>query len=172
MFYDNLWRATHQTAPASASSRQRKAPRPLKPRTPNDCPVCGRAHPMPLAGNVCKPGVLPWRECKSTRGSPKTICAAGYACPNPDCDYHGNTDSTFHAMVGDGTRGADGIQRFKCQACAQRFSSRRGTALYRLRTPVAQIALTLLVIHLGLSSVARTCPCDFSLLCHNCDGAS
>jgi len=134
-----LWRATHPRVPVAVSSPKHKTPRPLKPRPPNDCPVRGRPHPTPLAGNVRKPGVLPWRERKSVRGTPKTICTAGYACPNPECDYHGNTDSTFHALVGDGKRGADGIQWLKCQACHKRFSSRRGTALYRLRTPAAQV---------------------------------
>ena len=40
----------------------------------------------------------------------RTICTAGYACPQPDCDYFGNTDPTFHALVGDDQRAADGIQ--------------------------------------------------------------
>ena len=146
-----LWRAAHQPILASVSSPQRKTPRPLKPRTPHDCPVCGRPHPTPLVGNVRKPGVLPWRERKSPRGRPKTICTAGYACPRPDCDYVGNTDSTFHALVGDGTRGTNGIQWLKCQACGKRFSSRRGTALYRLRTPAAQIAQVLMAVNLGLT---------------------
>ena len=150
-----LWRVAHPPVRAAVSSPKRKAPRPLKPRTPNDCPVCGRAHSTPLVGNVRKPGAVPWRERKSTRGRPKTLCTAGYACPNPDCDYHGNTDSTFHALVGHGQRGADGIQWLKCQACHKRFSSRRGTALYRLRTPAARIAQALLVINLGLS-IANT----------------
>jgi transposase-like protein len=156
-----LWRAAHPSVPAAVSSPKRKTPRPLKPRTPKDCPVCGRPHPTPLVGNVRKPDVLPWCERKSARGKPKTICTAGYACPNPDCDYHGNTDSTFHALVGAGKRGADGIQWLKCQACRKRFSSRRDTALYRLRTPAAQVALTLLVIHLGLSIA------DAALLFHH-----
>jgi len=75
-----------------------------------------------------KPGVLPWRERKSTRGTlrAKTIFTASYACPRPDCDYFGNTDFTFHALVGDGLRGADGIQWLKCQACSKRSSIRRG----------------------------------------------
>jgi hypothetical protein len=116
MFYDNLvwfgllwvcvlvarrlWRAAHPAVLASVPSPKRKTPRPLKPRTANDCPVCGRPHPTPIAGNVRKPGVLPWRERKSSRGKPKTICTAGYACPRPECDYFGNTDSAFHALVG------------------------------------------------------------------------
>ena len=32
------------------------------------------------------------------------------------------TDSTFHALVGDGTHGANDIQGFKCQACATRLA--------------------------------------------------
>ncbi len=36
--------------------------------------------------------------------------ASGYACPRPECDYFGNPDPTFHALVGDGKRSADGIQ--------------------------------------------------------------
>ena len=34
-----LWRAVHPSVPASVSSPKRKTPRPLKPRTPNDCPA-------------------------------------------------------------------------------------------------------------------------------------
>jgi hypothetical protein len=94
---------------------------------------------MPLVGNVRKPGALPWRERKSTGGKPKAICTAGYTCPNPACDYHGNTDSALHALVGDGLRGADGIQWLKCQACRKRFARRRGTAFYRLCTLAARV---------------------------------
>jgi hypothetical protein len=105
-----LRRAAHSPIPASVSSPKRKTPRSLKSRTPHDCPVCGRPHPMPIGGHVRKPGVLPRSERKSSRGKRKTICTAGYACPRPDCDYFGNTDSTFHALVGEDKRGADGIQ--------------------------------------------------------------
>ena len=167
MFYENLvwftvlWvsvlvahrlrRATHPPVPASVSSPKCKMPRPLKPRTPDDCPVCRRPHPTPLWSNPRQAGVLLWRERKSPRGRPKTIRTAGYACPNPDCHYHGNTDSTFHALVGDGKRSADHIQWLCCQACGHRFSSRLGTALYRLRTPAAKVAQVLLAVNLGLT---------------------
>jgi hypothetical protein len=72
-----------------------------KPRTPKECPVCGRPPPTPLVGNSRKPGVVPWLEHKSTRGTlrAKTSC----------------------------------------------------TALYRLRTPAAWVALVLLAINLGLT---------------------
>ena len=52
----HLWRAAHQPVPASVSSPKRKTPRPLKPRTPHDCPVCGRPHPTPLWGNPRQAG--------------------------------------------------------------------------------------------------------------------
>jgi IS1 family transposase/transposase-like protein len=146
-----LWRTRRQPVWVSPAAPKRKTPRPLKPRTPDDCPVCGRPHPTPLWGHARKPGVLPWVERKSRRGKPKRICTAGRACPNPNCDYHGNTDPSFHALVGDGKRGADEIQYLKCQACGTRFSSRRGTALYRLRTPAAKVAQVLLAINLGLT---------------------
>ncbi len=167
MFYDNLvrfgvlwalvvvgrhlWRAMRPPAPATSTPSPRKTPRPLKPRTPDDCPMCGWPHPTPLWGNGRKAGVLPWSERKSPRGKPKTICTAGRACPNPDCDYYGNTDSTFHALVGDGQRSAEGLQQWRCQACGQRFSSRPGTALYRLRTPAVKVAQGLLAVNLGLT---------------------
>jgi hypothetical protein len=105
-------RAPVTAAPLAPS--QHKTPRPLKPRTPHDCPVCGQPHPTPPWGNSRKPGVLPWSERKSPRGQPKTICAAGYVCPNPNCDDYGNTDSTFHALAGDGKRSADQIQWLCC----------------------------------------------------------
>ena len=70
MFYENfawftvLWvsllivrrlrRAAHPRVPASVSSSKSKTARPLKPRTPTDCPVCGRPHSTPRWGDVCK----------------------------------------------------------------------------------------------------------------------
>ena len=126
-----------------------REPHPLKPRSPHDCPVCRRPHPKPLWGHAHKPGVLPWPERKSRRGKHKHICTAGHACPNPLCDYWGNTDHTFHALVGNGLR--NGIQQLKCQACKTRFSSRWGTALYRLHATAWDVGRVLLAINLGLS---------------------
>jgi IS1 family transposase len=126
-----------------------KEPRPLKPRSPLDCPVGCRPHPKPLWGHAHKPGVLPWPKRKSRRGKPKHLCTAGHACPNPLCDDWGNTDPTFHALVGNGRR--NGIQPFRCQACKTGFTSRWGTALYRLHTTAGDVARVLLAVNLGLS---------------------
>jgi hypothetical protein len=83
--------------------------------------------PAPHApvGQPRQAGVLPWSERKSPRGKPKTICTAGHACPNRDCDYYGNTDSTFHAVVGDGKRGADQIQWFRLTQVSRCIESAR-----------------------------------------------
>ena len=126
-----------------------KEPRPLKPRSPQDCPVCWHPHPKPLWDHAHKAGVEPWPQRKSSRGKHKRICTAGHACPNPECDYWGNTDPTFHALVGNGRR--NGVQQFKCQACHARFSSRWGTALYRLKASAWDISRVLLAVNLGLS---------------------
>jgi IS1 family transposase/transposase-like protein len=145
-----IWRARRTTASIASQTAAPKAPRVLKPRTPDDCPLCRRPHPTPLLGNVRKPGVKPWPTRKSRRGPAKRVCTAGHACPNAACVYHGNAESTFHALVGNGRR--NGIQQLKCQACQTGFSSRWGTALYRLRTPAHAVAQALLAFNLGLSA--------------------
>jgi IS1 family transposase len=127
----------------------RKEPRPLKARSPLDCPICCRPHPGPLWGHAHRPGVEPWPRRKSRRGKHKQICTAGRACPNPLCEYWGDTDPTFHALVGNGVR--QGIRQRKCQACQKRFSSRWGTALYGLYATAWEVGRVLLAVNLGLS---------------------
>jgi len=91
---------------ASATSAKPKGPpRPLQPRTPDDCPQCVRA-----CGPAMSPAsrsVRPWREVKSSRGRPKRRVTAGYACDNEQCEYCGITDATIHALVGYGHHGVD-----------------------------------------------------------------
>jgi hypothetical protein len=124
-------------------------PRPLKPRPPQDCPVCRHPHPKLLWGHAQKPGLGPWSQQKSPRGKHQESCTAGHAGPNPACDYWGNTDPTFPALVGTGVR--SDIHQLKCQACGKRFSSRWGTALYRLQATARDISRVLLAVKLGRS---------------------
>jgi len=99
--------------------------------------------------------VRPWSEVKSRRGAPKRIPTEGFACPNPQCQYFGNTDALFHALVGDGTHGrAEAIQTFRCQACRTTFTSRRNTPLYRLKTPSSHVAMVLAALAEGLDPSA------------------
>jgi hypothetical protein len=89
----------------------------LKPRTPRDCPACcvsstfsAGAEPSPLP-------VRPWCEVKSRRGAPKRIDTQGFACPNLQCQYLGNTDARVHALVSSETPFPAGRS---CALCAGR----------------------------------------------------
>src|SRR5437660_842725 len=113
----------------------------LKPRSPDDCPACRLASTASSVGGPASAPVRPWSEVKSRRGAPKRVNTEGFACPNRQCAYFGNTDASFHALVGDGKHGqAERIQTFRCQACHTTFSARRDTPLYRLKTPSHQVA--------------------------------
>ena len=90
-------------SPSPGGAKRRKLPRRLKPRSPDDCPACRLSSP-PASGGGPAP-VRPWREVKSRRGAPKRINTQGYACPNRQCLYFGNTDAQIHALVGDGKHG-------------------------------------------------------------------
>lgn len=138
-------------------AKRSSLPRLLKPRTPDDCPVCRLGSPPALGGGTVSAPVRPWREVKSRRGAPKHIDTQGYACPNSQCRYFGNTDAHFHALVGDGKHGhAEPIQTFRCQACRTTFSARRDTPLYRLKTPSQQVAVVLSARAEGLDPSAAS----------------
>jgi len=141
--------------PRTAAKMRRTLHRLLKPRCPDDCPACRLAS---TASSVVEPAptpVRPWSEVKSRRGAPKRVNTAGFACPNRQCPYFGNTDASFHALVGDGKHGsAEPIQTFRCQACRTTFSARRNTPLYRLKTPSHQVAVVLSALAEGLDPSA------------------
>jgi transposase-like protein len=127
----------------------------LKPRTPHDCPACCHSSTIsPVAGPTPLP-VQPWCEVKSRRGVHKRIDTQGFACPNHQCLYFGNTEAHVHALVGDGKHGRlERIQTFRCQACHTTFMARRDTPLYRLKTPSHQIAMVLSALAEGLDPSA------------------
>jgi hypothetical protein len=51
------------------------------------------------------------------------------------CEYNGITEEDIHALVGYGKHGRhEFIQDFKCQACGKKFTARRNTILYRLKS--------------------------------------
>ena len=79
----HLRRATRQPAPVASTPSQRKTARPLKPHTPNDCPVCGRLHPTPRWGNPRKAGVLPWSEPKKSARQAQDDLYGGVCVPQP-----------------------------------------------------------------------------------------
>ncbi len=110
-----LWRVRwRRPSPAAPQGRPnaKPTPRPLKPRTTDDCPACRAAQPgLPAASTPLKP----YPQVKSPRGRKKRIVTAGYACPNPDCLYYGIADYQIHALVGCGGHGRhEYIQDLKC----------------------------------------------------------
>lgn len=143
-----LGRFRHQPAPAAA----RQGPQPLRARTPDDCQHCRAAALVPPTAAVRY--VVPYAQRKSRRGRKKTIDTRGQACPNPKCDSREITDPAVHALVGYGHHGQaqrQPIQDFYCQACYRKFSARRHTALYDLKTPAACVAQVLHAVAEGLS---------------------
>ena len=135
--------------------KRRTLHRLLKPRCPDDCPACRLATPSSSGGRSATAPVRPWREVKSRRGAPKRIDTEGFACPNPQCTYFGNTEAHVHALVGDGKHGrTEPIQTFRCQACRTTFPSRRNTPLYRLKTPSSRVAMVLSALAEGLDPSA------------------
>jgi IS1 family transposase/transposase-like protein len=144
-----------RSASTKGAAKRTGLPRLLKPRTPDDCPAC-RLTSTPSSGRgPASAPVRPWCEVKSRRGAPKRIDTEGFACPNPQCQYFGNTDAHIHALVGDGKHGrAEPIQTFRCQACRTTFTARRNTPLYRLKTSSQQIAMVLSALAEGLDPSA------------------
>jgi hypothetical protein len=127
-----------------------KTPRPLKPKTAEDCPFC-RAEKDKGDDPQAKQALKPWREVKSPRGRKKTLSTPGYACPKQACRYYGIVDERIHALVGYGRHGkTDRIQDLRCQACGRKISVRRGTALYRLKTSSTSVALILALMAEGV----------------------
>ena len=144
-----------RSASSKGTAKRTKLHRLLKPRTADDCPAC-RLSSMTSSDEAPAPAaVRPWSEVKSRRGAPKRIDTAGFACPNKQCWYYGNTDASFHALVGDGKHGrVERIQTFRCQACRTTFTARRDTPLYRLKTPSHQVAVVLAALAEGLDPSA------------------
>src|SRR5262249_35078630 len=79
-------------------AKRSKLHRLLKPRSPDDCPACRLASPASSGAGPASLSVRPWSEVKSRRGAPKRIDTEGFACPNRQCRYFGNTDTHFHAL--------------------------------------------------------------------------
>ena len=101
---------------------------------------------------ICQNDVIPYPQRKTQRGRKKQYSTAGFACPHLDCDYCGITDESIHALIQYGHHGTrEAIPDLKCQACGRKITSRMMTALYRLRTPSARIALILNSIVEGMS---------------------
>jgi hypothetical protein len=182
------WRWPSPAAPRAHPNAKATA-RPLKSRTPDDCPACRAAQPGLTPASIA---LKPYSQIKSPRGRSKRVATAGYACPNSDCLYFGITDGQIHALVGYGghpvvchlpqrlwawgctgnPRASGGRQeyirasRLKCRACRTKFSVRHGTVLYRLKTPSRRVGevLTALAEALSVGAAVRVFGhCEFTI---------
>ena len=72
-------------------------------------------------------------------------------CSNPDCPSRGKTQAG-NITVHDSLEG-----RYQCQTCAQTFHARKGTVLYRLKTPEATVLIVLSLLAYGcpLQAIVR-----------------
>jgi transposase len=132
--------------------RQRQGPRNLKPKSPEECPLCNQHFCfLPYRPKL---EVVPWSERKSRRGRPKTVDTGGHACLDPLCDYFAIADPEIHALVSNGCRGKQRILYLKCQACGGCHTSRFGTPLYWLKTPLARIAMVMTAMSEGVDILA------------------
>src|SRR5512135_3152930 len=145
----HLWRSASTSCCPPAKT---KCPRqPLTPRPPTDCAACvASSSTVPVT--TLTPPVRPWREVKSSHGRPKSIDTDGYACDYEKCVYRGMTDARIHAWVGYGHHGKDhSIQDFYCAACEHKFSARRHTVLYRLKTQAQRVGEMLASLAEGMA---------------------
>jgi hypothetical protein len=126
--------------------RQRRGPRSLKPKAPDDYSACNQL--ISLLPSRPKPDVVAWSERKSPRGRPKTIDSHGFACLNPLCPYFAIANAEIHALVSNGRRGKQKIRYWKCQSCGGCRTSRYGTPLYWLKIPLSHVTMVMTALSL------------------------
>ena len=106
----------------------------MKPKSELDCPFCHAEKGNPEVKSS-DPHPLPRSHCKKRQGRKKQLSTRSFFCPNSKCKYYGITDEGVQALVGDGVHGKkEAIQDFYRQACHTKFSARRNTVLYWLKT--------------------------------------
>jgi IS1 family transposase/transposase-like protein len=138
----------HQLEEKKKAKRPRK-PAVLHPKSEQDCPYCCEDKGNRASANRELP--VAWVERKGRGGRKKWILTEGYFCPNKACEYYGIADEQVHALVGYGTHGKqEAIQDFKCQACGKKFTVRRNTILYRLKSHSGLIEKILWLLALGV----------------------
>ena len=120
-------------------SSKAPAPRVLKPRSEKDCPQCRKARESgEPPQSACSRVPIPWVEKKSKRGRKKAVCTRHQFCSN-------------HAHVGYGKHGKhEDIQDLLCQACRKKFTIRKHTLLYRLKTHSKIVRLALHFLAMGV----------------------
>jgi IS1 family transposase len=132
---------------------QPRKPRLMIPKSERDCPFCMKEKGRQGSPKPETPTAWSLRQ---GRGGPKKIISTqGYFCPNKECEYYGITDESIHALVGYGSHGKQELIRdLKCQACRIKFTSRKNTILYRLKTKSGLVEKILWLLALGVDASA------------------
>jgi hypothetical protein len=131
--------------------KKAKTPQLLKPNTPDDCAICREEKGSPPKVALIRQLPCPWSEVRNRRGRKKGISTQGYACNNRGCVYFHIIDESIHAVVGYGCHGKnERIQDLMCQECGQKFTVRRDTVLYRLKSHSEKVTLTLALLAEGI----------------------
>jgi transposase-like protein len=105
----------------------------MRPKSEKDCPYCVAGKGKPAEKRAELPHA--WSQRKGNGGRRKTQSTQGWSCPNDACEYYRIGEETIHALVRNGRHGKhEAIQDLKCQACGKKFTVRRNTVLYRLKT--------------------------------------
>jgi len=136
------------------ASAKSTIPRVLKVKTEDDCPYCQTGHTLTIAPPETTH--IPYSETKSKRGRKKKICTHKYFCSNPDCYYYQVSDERIHALIGYGSHGKyECIPDLFCQECERKFTIRKHTLLYRLKTlsKIIFMAMSLLVLGIDTSAL-------------------
>jgi hypothetical protein len=144
------WRAARLRA-----GEWRRTRRALRPRGAESCERCcaeGEAKARPARGEP-----VAWEHYKQQTGRHKAYNSDGVFCPNETCRYYEASDGQVHAIVHDGWRGKrKDIPYWRCQACGKRFSGRRNTPLYYLKTPETRVAEVLSALAEGVDGAASS----------------
>ena len=153
-FFLTIWRDISWRSEEEEKKKGKR--RRLKPQSPHDCDLCQQGFTLKTKPEPRQ--VTPWSKIKHPAGRKKRVNSEGKACPHRCCTYYGISDMYLHALVSNGWRGkSEKIRQWKCQACGCKFSDRRNTPMYRLKSAsqfVAQV-MTALAEGVDLSAATR-----------------
>jgi IS1 family transposase len=132
---------------------QPRKPLVMKPKSDRDCPFCVKENGRQESPQPEIPTA--WSLRKGRGGPIKKISTQDCFCPNSDCEYYRITDESIHALVGYGSHGKQELIRdLKCQACGKKFTSRKNTILYRLKTHSGLVEKIMWLLALGVDASA------------------
>ena len=134
-------------------NKQPRKPAGLRPKSERDCRFC--QEDKGKGQETRREPPVSWQLRKGKGGPKKKVNTAGYFCSNESCEYYGIAEEAIHALVGYGTHGIyEEIQDFKCQACKNKFTIRRNTILYRLKSHSEKVEKILWLLALGVDASA------------------